>query len=385
MTIPTDTSPQPVLRVAVVGAGHGAADLARNLSMSTDWALVAICDPDRSRAELLARETGAPAVVMSVDELIADHEVDAVAIATPVHTHLEIAMQAIAAHKHVLLETPLADTTAAGVEMVTAAESSGTVLMAAHEYCYTPAVIKIRELIATGELGEILYVDSVRIDLRFAQTGPDVFWDLAPYDLSILDFILPGGLVPHIVSAQGADPLRSGKACVGYLSLPLANQALAHIHVNWLSPTKVQQMVIGGSRKTLIWDDLNPQQRLSVFDRPVDPDRPRAGLKEASQDAENSYRLEDAWAPALGEAHPLALMVSSFAAAIRGSQPAPTDGRSAVRVLSVLEAATTSLGQNGVGTKIPDAWAGTRAAGPSDPSGSTSDVDPRPEGKGSDE
>ncbi|MDI3330366.1 MAG: Gfo/Idh/MocA family oxidoreductase [Micrococcus sp.] len=359
----TDTASHPALRVAVIGVERRAPDLARNFAMSPDWELVAICDVDRSRAELLARETGNPAVVASVDDLIAEHDIDAVAIATPAHTHHEMAMQAISAGKHVLLEQPLADATGAGVEMVAAAESRGTVLMAAHTECYTPAVLKIRELIAAGELGEILYLDAVRINLGFVQSGPDVFWDLAPHDLSVLDFILPGGLDPQFVSAQGADPLRSGKACVGYLTLPLSNGALAHIHVNWLSPTKVQQMVIGGSRKTLIWDDLNPQQRLSVFDRAVDPDRSDGGLDDAGQGAANSYLLEDAWSPSLGNSRPFALMVSSFAATIRGNQPAPTDGRAALRVLSVLEAATASLEHGGAKTTIPDAWAGAHALG----------------------
>lgn len=364
MTLPADPTPQSALRVAVIGAGGESADLARTFALSADWELVALCDPDRHRAELLARETGRPAVVASVDELIAGQGIDAVAIATPEQDRHEDALQVIAAGKHVLLQSPLARTTAAGVEMVAAAESAGTVLMAADAHCYTPAVMAMRDLIASGELGEILYVDSVRIDLGLDQSGPDVFWDLAPQDLSILDFVLPGGLDPQFVSAQGADPLRSGKACVGYLSLPLSNGALAHIHVNWLSPTKVHQMVIGGSRKTLIWDDLNPQQRLSVFDRAVDPEHRTVGPNAAGQGVTDSYRLEDAWSPALGESKPFALMVSSFATAIRGGQPAPADGRSALRVLSVLESATTSSHeQGGAMTRIPDAWASTRVPG----------------------
>ena len=139
-----------------------------------------------------------------------------------------------------------------------------------HTYCYTPAVQYIREAIADGLLGDLLYIDSVRINLGLVQPDVDVFWDLAPHDLSILDFILPGGLAPTSVSATGSDPLGAGKACVGYLSMPLASGGIAHVNVNWLSPTKIRQMVIGGSRRTLVWDDLNPQQRVAVFDRGVD-------------------------------------------------------------------------------------------------------------------
>jgi predicted dehydrogenase len=374
MSIAVDSTVHPALRVAVIGAGYWGPNLARNFAMSTDWELVAICDMDRERAEGLARKSGNPAVVTSVDELLAEHDVDAVAIATPARTHHAIAMQAIAAGKHVVVEKPLADTTERGAEMVAAAREAGTVLMADHTYCYTPAVIKIRELIAAGELGEILYVDSVRINLGLVQPDVDVFWDLAPHDLSILDFIIPGGLQPQSVSAQGADPLRSGKACVGYLSMPLSGGALAHIHVNWLSPTKIRQMVIGGSRKTLIWDDLNPQQRLSVFDRGVDLDRQEMALSDAAtrQGAAISYRLGDTWSPALSEFEPLGLMVSSFAAAIRGGQPAPTDGRSALRVLSVLEAATASLAQGGAKTTVPDAETPIHTSGPAARQGSAS-------------
>lgn len=357
-------SPRPTLRVAVIGSGSGAPGLTRGFAQSTDWELVALCDTDRSRAERLAGEAGRPAVTTSTTELLADHDVDAVVIAAPAHTHCEIALQALAAGKHVLLEKPLADTTGAAVEMVAAAESRGRVLMANHPYCYTPAVLKVRELIAGGELGEIRYVDSVRINHDFVQSDTDVFWDQAAHDLSVLDFVLPGGLEPQFVSAQGADPLRSGKACVGYLNLPLSNGALAHVHVNWLSPTKVQQMVIGGSRKTLVWDDLNPQQRLSVFDRDAVPDRRQEGLVDArtGPGAAISSRLAGAWSPPLSESTPLALMVSNFADAIRGHRPALTDGRSALRVLSVLESASTSLARGGATTTIPDPWA--RVHGP---------------------
>jgi predicted dehydrogenase len=204
----------------------------------------------------------------------------------------------------------------------------------------------MRDLSARGELGDVLFVDSVRINLGLVQPDVDVFWDLAPHDLSILDFILPAGLRPSGVSAHGADPIGAGKACVGYLTLPLEGGAIAHVHVNWLSPTKIRQMVVGGSRRTLVWDDLNPQQRLSVYDRGVD-------LTQQSVDAVDrassqiSYRLGDTWAPALPEHEALGAMVAEYAASIRSGQPARTDGRAGLRVLSVLEAAASSLADGG--------------------------------------
>ncbi|MGC5628582.1 Gfo/Idh/MocA family protein [Georgenia sp. Z1344] len=349
MSIEPDDTLHPPLRAAVIGAGYWGPNLARNFAMSTEWELVAVCDTDLERAGRLARRTGQPDVVGSVGELLARDDVDAVAIATPARTHHAIAMAAIAAGKHVVVEKPLADTTARGREMVEAADRAGTVLMADHTYCYTPAVLRIKELVEAGELGEILYVDSTRINLGLVQPDVDVFWDLAPHDLSILDFVLPGGLDPLSVAAEGADPLDAGKACVGYLSLPQRSGAHVHVNVNWLSPTKIRRMVIGGSRRTLVWDDLNPQQRLSIFDRGVDLARQEEVLGDTASrtDVTISYRTGDTWSPALSEFEPLGLMVSQLAASVRDGSVPPTDGRSALRVLEVLEAASDSLAGRG--------------------------------------
>ena len=142
--------------------------------------------------------------------------------------------------------------------------------MCDHTYCYTPAVRRLGELIAEGALGELQYFDSVRINLGLVQPDVDIFWDLAAHDLAILDFILPNGCLPQGVGAQGADPIGVGHPCVGYLTLPLTGGAISHVHVNWLSPTKIRTTVVGGSRRTLVWDDLNPAQRLSTYDKGVD-------------------------------------------------------------------------------------------------------------------
>jgi predicted dehydrogenase len=341
-----------LLKIAVIGAGYWGPNLARNFAASPDWELVAICDRDEDRAGTLAARTGAQ-VAGSVEDLLQRFDIDAVAIATPARTHASIALTALAAGKHVLVEKPLAATVADGRRMVAAAQEQGLVLMTDHTYCYTPAVQKIRELVAGGTLGEILFVDSVRINLGLVQADVDVMWDLAPHDLSILDFIIPDGLRPLGVAAQGADPLKAGKPCVGYLTLPLVGGAMAHVHVNWLSPTKIRQMVIGGSERTLLWDDLNPQQRLSVFDRGVD-------LIQQSVDsvdrrtASISYRLGDTWAPALPEREALGQMVAEFAAAIREQRPPQTDGAAGLRVLSVLEAGDTSRRARGALVEVAD-------------------------------
>ncbi len=338
------------LRIAVIGAGYWGPNLARNFHASDQWELAAICDIDAARAQKVADLVGGVQVLTDVADVWADASIDAVAIATPARTHHSLVVAALAAHKHVVVEKPLADDRERGRLMVKEAAERSLVLMADHTYCYTPAVQKIRELIADGALGDILFIDSVRINLGLIQPDVDVFWDLAPHDLSILDFIIPGGLRPHSVSAQGADPLGAGKACVGYLTIPFGKGAIAHVHVNWLSPTKIRNMVIGGTKRTLVWDDLNPQQRLSIYDRGVDIERQSAGTAERTA-ATVSYRLGDTWSPALPEGEALSLMAAEFAGAIREGRPPLTDGHSGMRVLSVLDAAAVSL--RAAGAAVP--------------------------------
>lgn len=364
--VPAHRPSTPKLKIAVVGAGYWGPNLARNLQASPDWDLVAICDRDLERAVKLAAMLGDLPVVESLDELLDTLDVDAVAIATPARTHYGTVMTALRAGKHVLVEKPLADSRAHGLEMVAEAEANGLVLMADHTYCYTPAVLKMQELVQEGALGEILFVDSIRINLGLVQSDVDVFWDLAPHDLAILDFVLPGGLNPTEVSAFGADPLGTGRDCVGHLNFRLPNDATAHVHVNWLSPTKIRQMVIGGSLRTLVWDDLNPQQRLSVYDRGVSLDRQPKSAGDRKISA-ISYRLGDTWSPALPEREALGQVVEELASCIRNKREARTGGASGLRVLSVLEAVTQSLSIDGQSAPV----AGNELAEAGSPLGST--------------
>ncbi|WP_125038237.1 Gfo/Idh/MocA family protein [Nocardioides sp. LS1] len=345
------------LGVAVVGAGYWGPNLVRNFRASEEWELVAVCDRDLERARRVVGGSREVLVTGDLTDVLARSDVDAVAIATPAGTHGTLALSALRAGKHVLVEKPLAHSSAAARLMVTEARAQGLVLMTDHTYCYTPAVLRMRELIEAGELGDVLFVDSVRINLGLVQPDVDVFWDLAPHDLSILDFILPGGLRPTGVAAQGADPIAAGKACVGYLTLPLADGAIAHVHVNWLSPTKIRQMVVAGTRRTLVWDDLNPQQRLSVYDRGVDLVQQSVDAADRDQ-SQISYRLGDTWAPALPEREALGAMVTELAASIREGRRPRTDGAAGLRVLSVLEAVAASTAAGGalVDVSTTDSW-----------------------------
>ncbi|WP_328911698.1 MULTISPECIES: Gfo/Idh/MocA family protein [unclassified Streptomyces] len=331
------------LGVAVVGAGYWGPNLVRNFQASPRFRLRRLCDLDEARAR---RVLGAYSTVEATSDyasVLADPEVDAVAVATPAGTHLEVALAAVRAGKHVLVEKPLAASYADGARLVAEAEERGLTLMCDHTYCYTPAVARIRELVHSGELGEIHFVDSVRINLGLVQKDIDVMWDLAPHDLSILDFILPEGVEPVAVAAHGADPIGAGRACVSYLTLQLNTGAIAHVHVNWLSPTKVRTTMVGGSKRTLIWDDLNPAQRLSVFDRGVDLSAPQEIGANERREMLISYRSGDMVAPALREKEALASMVDEFASAITERRAPLTDGRAGLRVLDILEAASRSL------------------------------------------
>ncbi len=333
-----------MLRAAVIGAGYWGPNLVRNFRGSPRWELAAVCDLDEDRARRAAGDWTTTDTVTSVDDLLARPDIDAVAIATPAGTHRDLALAALDAGKHVLVEKPMAACASDARLMIERAERAGLTLMADHTYCYTPVVQHLASIIEQGELGDVLFVDSVRINLGLIQPDVNVFWDLAPHDLSILDLILPSGLRPSSVSATGADPIGAGQACLGYLTLSLPDAPIANVHVNWLSPTKIRHMVIGGSRRTAVWDDLNPQQRLSIYDRGVDLDHSTAQTDLASRRAANvNYRLGDMYAPSLPEREALGAMVAEFAAAITEGRTSRTSGQAGLRVLEVLEASDEAL------------------------------------------
>jgi predicted dehydrogenase len=329
--------------IAVVGAGYWGPNLVRNALQSPATRLICVVDRDLARAEKVAGSFSGVQATSDLAAALADPEVEAVAIATPAGTHLEVAMAAIDAGKHVLVEKPLASSYGQGLALCEAADQAGVTLMCDHTYCYTPAVQRIRELVHTGELGDVHFFDSIRINLGLVQRDVNVLWDLAPHDLSILDFVLPDGVRPLAVAAQGADPIGAGQACIGYLTLQLPGGSIAQVHVNWLSPVKVRTTTIGGSKRTLVWDDLNPSQRISIYDRGVDMADPASiGADERTQ-AIVSYRSGDMVAPALPEREALQGVMAEFADCIRTGRRPVTDGWAGLRVLDILEAASRSL------------------------------------------
>jgi len=290
-------------------------------------------------------------VTASIDEVLADDKVDAVAICTPPASHLELGMRALQAGRHVLMEKPLATSAADGRELVREASDRSRVLMCDHTFCFTPPVQALRRLTHEGLLGDIYYLDSIRVNLGLVQSDVDVFWDLAPHDLSILDYVLPADVKPVAVAAYGADPIGAGKACVGYLTIPLSTGAVVHISVNWLSPSKIRQMIVAGSKSMAVWDDMKPYQRLTIVDCGVDLGPP--AMESAKQELMVSYRMGDMVIPALRETgEALTNVVAEFAGAIHEDRAPLTDGGSGVRILEVLEAAGKSMAAGGLLTEV---------------------------------
>ncbi len=343
--------------LAVIGAGYWGPNLVRTALATPALRLEWLCDLDIERARTVLGPYTTIRTTDSYDEVLADPAVAAVAIATPAATHFDLVRSALEAGKHVMVEKPLTPSVAEGEKLASVALNSGLVLMCDHTYCYTPAVQRIRELIRSGEIGDIQFIDSVRINLGLVQPDVNVLWDLAPHDLSILDFVLPEDVTPVGVAAHVVDPIRAGRACLAYLSVWLSNGALAHVHVNWLSPTKIRTSVFGGSRRTIVWDDTNPARRLAVHDRGVD--RLQAGTvpQDERRQALISYRTGDTLIPALPEREALMSVMAEFGAAISEGRPPLTDAQAGLRVLKLLEAASRSVDSGGARISLTGAAA----------------------------
>ena len=332
-----------MISVAVVGAGYWGPNLIRNFAACPDTKLVAVCDSNPARlAKVLAPY---PAVdgVADLETLLKRKDVDAVAIATPVRTHAPFAIAALEAGKHVLVEKPFAHNVADAERMVALADKLGLTLMVDHTFIYSPAVRKLRELLDAGELGELSYIDSVRINLGMFQHDVNVVWDLAPHDLSIVDFLL--NRLPKSLSANGACHTKGSTDLedVAYLNLDFGDGLLASFHVNWLSPVKIRHFILGGQKKSIVYNDLDLSEKIRVYDRGIttseDPEARRGILV--------GYRTGDVWSPHLDQAEPLQAMVRHFAECVRDKKRSITDGECGLRVVKILEAAERSIKAQG--------------------------------------
>ncbi|MDX6384726.1 MAG: hypothetical protein QOK48_2299 [Blastocatellia bacterium] len=330
--------------VGVIGLGYWGPNLLRNFAENESAELRWICDGDPTRLAAMSRRYPAAQTTTDYQKLLADPKLDAIAVVTPVATHFEIARAALLAGKHVLVEKPLTATAREAEELTELAERSQRRLMVDHTFVYTGAVRKMKEIVASGELGELLYFDSVRINLGLFQKDINVLWDLAPHDLSIMDYLIdrqPDGL-----SAIGSCHIERGIENIAYLILHFAGDFIAHFHFNWLAPVKIRRTMIAGSSKMILYDDIEPTEKVRIYDKGVTTNRVGPD-READYQTLVSYRTGDVWAPKLDSTEALRHVVAEFLGSIREGRPPLTDGQAGLRVVRLLEAAQQSIKAGG--------------------------------------
>jgi predicted dehydrogenase len=335
-----------VIRVGLIGFGYWGPNLARNIAETPGLELAAVADPRSDRLEIVARRYPGAVRLADANELIAS-DIDAVVIATPLSTHFPLASRALERGRHVLVEKPLAATEAEVEALGDRASRQGLRLMVDHTFVYTGAVRKMKSLIEAGELGTLLYLDSVRINLGLFQHDSNVLWDLAPHDLAIVDFLIQER--PTAVSASGSMPSGYHQESLAYMTLHFPSGFLAHLHVNWLAPVKIRQMLIGGAQKMLSYDDTEPSEKVRVYDKGVDFD---PGDDEKRRQLLVSYRAGDMYAPQLDRQEALRGVTMEFSRAIQESREPLTGAAPGARVVRVLEAAERSLRAEGQRIRI---------------------------------
>jgi predicted dehydrogenase len=336
-----------MITVGVIGCGYWGPNLIRNFVACPDAELLWACDVDSNRIKKVLGPY--PGVKLTVDfhDILLDSRVDAIAIATPVHTHFPIAKACLESGKHVLLEKPLALSVPEGEKLIELAREKGLQLMCDHTFCYTGAVRKMKEIIDSGMLGELLYFDSIRINLGLFQQDINVMWDLAPHDLSILDFLIHNR--PVSVSAHGVCHAGNDIENIAYVTVRYADSFIAHFHLNWLSPVKIRQTIIGGSEKMMVWNDLQQDEKIKIYNKGIT-------VKKNEQEERNrllvSYRSGDMYAPQFNDPEALSVMVKEFANCITENRPALTDGEAGLRVLRILAASEKSIKADGANVRL---------------------------------
>jgi predicted dehydrogenase len=339
-----------LIGVGVVGYGYWGPNLVRNFANTEAAQVIAISDLDPAKLALCKRLH--PGVILTKDyqDLIRDRRIDAVVIATPVHTHYELALSALQAGKHVFVEKPLAKTSEQVRRLIKEAEQRKLVLMVDHTFIYTPAVQKIRELITEGVLGDVYYYNGTRASLGLFQSDVNVIWDLAVHDISIIQYIL--NQAPVAVSATGASHFARTPENMAHLALFFQSGCIAHISVNWLSPVKVRQTFIGGSRKMIVYDDMEPTEKIKVYDKGIT-------IGESSETARQlriGYRAGDMWAPHIAAKEALQTAAEHFVTCIRTGATPTSDGTSGLQVVEILEAASRSIAAQGSPIRLKDEY-----------------------------
>jgi predicted dehydrogenase len=334
---------ETLIRIGVIGYGYWGPNLVRNCFESPGAQVACVSDLRADRLTQVSSRYPAVRTTQNCRELIEDPSIDAVAIATPVSTHYELALRALQEDKHVLVEKPLASDSDQVQRLIDLAQKRNRVLMVDHTFVYTGAVRKIRELVDSGGLGEIYYYDSVRVNLGLFQHDVNVLWDLAVHDLSIMDYVLP--FRPCAVSATGLTHVPGGTENIAYLTLFFEGSQIAHIHANWLAPVKLRRTLIGASRKMIVYDDLDQSEKIKVYDKGI--------TLNSHQNSEKlyqmlvGYRTGDMLAPQIDGTEALRREIDHFLHCIEQREEPVTGGSAGLRVVEILQAASQSIVERG--------------------------------------
>ena len=330
-----------VINVGVIGYGYWGPNLVRNFQELPGCRVVMVSDLNGDRCALVQRRHPDLKVTQDYQHLIQNSEIDAIVIATPVATHFPLAMAALKSGKHVFVEKPLAASSEQVLQLMEEADRRKLTIMVDHTFVYTGAVQKIRSLIQNGELGSIYYYDAVRVNLGLFQHDVNVLWDLAVHDLSIMDFVLPSK--PIGVSATGISHVPGGPENIAYLTVFFPERLIAHVHVNWLAPTKVRRTLIGGTQKMIVYDDIEPSEKIKVYDKGITIDSDDEEVYQTLV----GYRTGDMWAPQIDLTEALKTEAQHFVSCLEDGKQPITDGGAGLRLVQVLEAASESLARQG--------------------------------------
>ncbi len=328
-----------LLRVGVIGYGYWGPNIVRNFHSQDQSRVVAVCDKSQKSLAKVRHAFPDMATTDDVDDLLTSSDIDVIAVVTPVWTHFELAKKALQNGKHVFVEKPFTCSVAQGEELIELAERKGLKIMVDHTFLFTGAVRRMKTMIDDGTLGELYYYDSTRVNLGLFQHDVNVLWDLAPHDLSVMDHLIKQK--PEAVVATGERHL-NGVADIAFMTLYYPNNMIGHINVNWLSPVKVRTTLIGGEKKMLVWNDLEADEKLKVYDK---------GVQMTSGDAVHqllvSYRTGDMWAPKIEQVEALKAEAAYFIDCILNNKTPFNDGYAGLHVVRMLEAADQSLQQKG--------------------------------------
>ena len=331
-----------MINIGVIGYGYWGPNLVRNFSEPPESQVVAVSDMNQKRLALVKNRYPAVEVTGNYKDLLSNPRIDAIAIATPVSSHYELARQALKNGKHVFVEKPMTATVEQAERLIEEAERCQLTLMVDHTFIYTGAVRKIKEVLDSGRLGRLYYYDSVRVNLGLFQHDVNVLWDLAVHDLSIMDYLV--GVDPQAVSATGMSHVQGQPENMAYLTCFFENKMIAHFHVNWLSPVKIRQTLLGGDRQMIVYDDLEPSEKVRIYDKGITLN----DGKEHVYQMMIGYRTGDMWAPQLDNKEALRLEAAHFVECVQQKKLPLTDGKAGLRVVRILELASRSLAERGM-------------------------------------